>query len=152
MMMVDSNVIIYAELGASQWRPMALRALADVMARPEPPWLSRQVLRECLAALTRPQQGVNPPPLNDVLQRLRLYEQTFQVAEDSAEVTRRLYDLVARIPVGGKQIHDANLVATMLAHGIGSLLTHNAEDFERFESLIEVVPLSAWAEPAAGEA
>ena len=32
----------------------------------------------------------------------------------------------------GKQVHDANIVATMLAHGVGRLLTFNVADFQRF--------------------
>ena len=39
----------------------------------------------------------------------------------------------------GLDTPDANLVATMLAHGITRLLTFNVADFQRFGSLIEVV-------------
>lgn len=42
-------------------------------------------------------------------------------------------------PTRGKQVHDANLVATMLVHGVTRLLTFNAADFRRFGTLIEVV-------------
>jgi predicted nucleic acid-binding protein len=38
----------------------------------------------------------------------------------------------------GKQIHDANIVATMLAHGILTLLTDNIGDFVRWGHLIDV--------------
>ena len=40
---------------------------------------------------------------------------------------------------GGKQVHDANIVATMLAHGETRLLTFNTADFRRLVPLIEVV-------------
>jgi predicted nucleic acid-binding protein len=43
------------------------------------------------------------------------------------------------VAFGGKQVHDANLVATMLAHGETRLLTVNAADFQRFAAVIEVV-------------
>jgi hypothetical protein len=43
--------------------------------------------------------------------------------------------------VSGKQIHDANIVATMIAYRIEYLLTHNVVDFERFTSLIHILPL-----------
>jgi len=49
--------------------------------------------------------------------------------------------LLLTIPVGGAQIHDANIVATMEVYGIGRLLTHNTTDFARFGGLITVVPL-----------
>ena len=40
---------------------------------------------------------------------------------------------------GGKQIHDANIVATMLAYGERRLLTLNARDFRRYTDRIELV-------------
>jgi len=40
---------------------------------------------------------------------------------------------------GGKQVHDATIVATMRAHGATRRLTFNAADFRRFAPLIEVV-------------
>ncbi len=47
--------------------------------------------------------------------------------------------LSRRFSFGGKQVHDANIVATMLAHGETRLLTFNGADFRRFSSVIEVV-------------
>ena len=52
-----------------------------------------------------------------------------------------LLTLCLTIPLGGKQVHDANIVATMQAHGIGKLLTHNTVDFARYQHLITVIPL-----------
>ena len=51
----------------------------------------------------------------------------------------QLLDLVRSVPMGGKQVHDANIVATMLAHGVGRLLTLNAADFRRFADRIELI-------------
>ncbi len=45
--------------------------------------------------------------------------------------------------MGGRQVHDANIVATMQANGINQLLIHNADDFKRFSHLITVLPLRA---------
>jgi predicted nucleic acid-binding protein len=36
-------------------------------------------------------------------------------------------------------VHDANIVATMLAHGESRLLTFNGGDFRRFGVLIQVI-------------
>jgi predicted nucleic acid-binding protein len=38
-------------------------------------------------------------------------------------------------------VHDANIVATMRAHGIDRLATLNAADFKRFEDEISLEPL-----------
>ncbi|HET8630202.1 MAG TPA: hypothetical protein VFL91_22495 [Thermomicrobiales bacterium] len=48
--------------------------------------------------------------------------------------------LLREHPTGGKQVHDANIVATMLAYGIGTLLTFNHDDMARFEGKIKLVP------------
>lgn len=45
---------------------------------------------------------------------------------------------MAEVAGGGKQVHDANIVATMLAYGVPALLTHNGRDFERFVKWIGV--------------
>jgi predicted nucleic acid-binding protein len=48
-------------------------------------------------------------------------------------------ELSLRYSFGGRQVHDANIVATMLAHGERRLLTFNVADFRRFTPLVEVV-------------
>ena len=39
---------------------------------------------------------------------------------------------------GGKQVHDANIIATMKVYGIPALLTRNTEDFERFREVVRI--------------
>jgi predicted nucleic acid-binding protein len=53
-------------------------------------------------------------------------------ADDVAAVTAILLDLLKSRTVQGKQIHDANIVATMRRCGISSLLTHHTADFTRY--------------------
>ena len=123
----------------SDWHTVATAALSELDRSGEPIWISRQVLREALVVLTRAAAEGGVLSVADVLAHLRLIEASYTVADDDAATTRRLFDLVEQIPVSGKRIHDANIVATMLAHGIGRLLTHNRADFERFSGIIEVV-------------
>lgn len=40
-----------------------------------------------------------------------------------------------------QEIHDANVVATMLVHGIGTVVTGNVGDFARFGGHVSVVGL-----------
>jgi hypothetical protein len=58
-------------------------------------------------------------------------------------VTARLLQLMEQIPIRGKQVHDANVVATMLAYDVHNLLTHNTADFARYRDLIAVLPLES---------
>lgn len=100
-------------------------------------WISRQVLREYLVTLTRP-QAFRDVPKAMVLEQVRLFQEHFEIADDIDAVTEQLMQLMDDIPIGGKQVHDANIVATMLAYGIPALLTHNGKDFERFADRIVV--------------
>ena len=50
-----------------------------------------------------------------------------------------LVALCREVPVVGKQIHDANIAATMLAHGERRLLTLNVKDFRRYGERIEMI-------------
>lgn len=60
---------------------------------------------------------------------------------DEATVSAELLALVRKHDVKGKQVHDANIVATTLANGIGRLATLNTHDFQRFEDEIALEPL-----------
>lgn len=70
---------------------------------------------------------------------VRQLAEIYTLLEDGAQVTERLYQLLLHAPTGGKQVHDANIVATMLAHGVARLLTFNVADFQRFVPLIELI-------------
>lgn len=138
---IDTNLLVYASERRSPLHATALQALQDTYDAGVRIWTSRQVLREYLATLTRPQLWGNPQPARTLIAEVRHFESRFLIAEDGPEVTTRLVALLEQIPIGGKQIHDANIVATMQAHGIRRLLTHNTADFTRFAGMITVVPL-----------
>ena len=66
--------------------------------------------------MSRPQTffaGNAPTP--DILDRARTIESQCRVAEDGPDVAQQLHALLAVGDTRGKQIHDANIVATMLA-------------------------------------
>ena len=138
---VDANVLVYASVLSAPLHQAAAQVVGGLFATGDEVWISRQVLREYLATLTRPQTFVKPQPVTTLGRAVRAFERRFRVAEDTAGVTERLLDLMSQVEVGGKRVHDANIVATMQVHGIGRLLTHNTTDFRRFAGLITVVPL-----------
>ena len=102
-------------------------------------WLSRQIFREYLAAATRPQASGPALPMAAAIADVHRFRASFNVAEDGPNVLDRLLRLLAAHPGGGKQVHDANIVATMLEQRITRLLTFNAADFRRFDPLMEVI-------------
>ncbi len=68
------------------------------------------------------------PPIEQVLNQLATVQSLFHVADDTHEVTAQLLTLLQSYPTRGKQIHDANIVATMRANNIDTLLTLNYDD------------------------
>lgn len=81
---------------------------------------------------TRPQTFAHFSTSNVVIERVQYFEERFQVTDDTATVTEHLTRLMGDFKIGGKQVHDANIVATLLACEIPCLLTHNVKDFQRF--------------------
>jgi predicted nucleic acid-binding protein len=138
---VDTNVLIYARHVNSPFHTDAANRLDDLEAAGAELWISRQTLREYLAGMTRP-GAVNPPiPIPTLLADVRAFQTRFLIAEDGPTVTTHLEILLVAVACGGRQIYDANIVATMLAHGIPNVLTHNIADFKRFAGHVTVLPL-----------
>jgi predicted nucleic acid-binding protein len=138
---VDTNVLVYANVASAALHATALAAFHNLRGAGAELWVSRQVLREYLATLTRPGIYAAPPSAALLATQVRGFESAFHVADETAAVTAHLLAVLAAFPVGGKQVHDANIVATMQAYGIARLLTHNVADFARFAPVITVEPL-----------
>lgn len=141
LLFLDTNILVYANVSESPLHEVALAAIETRYEAGIELWTSRQVLREFLATLTQPQTFLDPRPVTTVIERVRFFENRFRIGEDNARVTERLLELMEQIPTGGRQVHDANIVATMHVNGLHRLLTHNAADFKRFSQFIDIVPL-----------
>ncbi len=135
---IDTNILIYANVMTAPFHEQALNAIKAAHQAERPLWISRQVLREFIAARTRPQTFAESSAPDVVIKRVRYLEEQFQVADDTATVTEQLIKLMEDVKIGGKQVHDANIVATMLAYDIPCLLTHNVKDFRRFGEIIKI--------------
>lgn len=139
---VDTNILVYASIAESPLHHAARQALAAAQSRYDTLWISSQVIREFLVVLTRP-QVFSEVSRHVVLRQVMDFCQRFEVAEDSVVVRGCLLDLVDKLQISGKQIHDANIVATIQAYGIGTLLTHNTKDFQRFVPAINLEGIGA---------
>jgi predicted nucleic acid-binding protein len=134
---VDTNVWVNATVPAAPDHGRAVAALGGIADGCL--WTSRQVVREFLSVMSRPQTFFpGDAPMQDILQRAGIIESRCRVAEDGPDVARELRALLSAGDTRGKQVHDANVVATMVAHGIRILLTANSRDFSRWARIIEV--------------
>lgn len=136
----DTNLWVNAAVPTAPRHAQAIAALGRMTVGTL--WTSRQVVREFLAVMSRPQTFfAGNSPMVDILNRAHTIESQCRVAEDGPEVAQQLHALLAVGDTRGKQIHDANIVATMMAHGIRALLTDNVADFARWGHIIDVRPL-----------
>jgi predicted nucleic acid-binding protein len=139
--LVDTNVLIYAHLSLSPLHAAARARLEELENAGTELWISRQTLREYLHATTTPGVLTDTISIPDLLDDIRHVLGRFHIAEEGPQATESLLFLMSSVPITGKQVHDAALVATMQANRIGKLLTHNSGDFARFGAFITVLPL-----------
>ena len=138
-MFVDTNILVNARIREAPHHEIARAGLESALRGPEPLCISRQVMREYLAVVTRPQAWPVPITRGEALDDIGRLSRAFEVLEDGPRVTDTLVALCWEVDVGGRQVHDANIVATMLAHGERRLLTCNGADFRRYGGRLELV-------------
>lgn len=134
-------MLVFSNATRAPLHDLARQAIQDLYDAGTEIWISRQVLREYLATLSRPQTFSNPQPGTVLATDVRYFQSRFHIAEDSSQVTEQLLALIEQVATGGKQIHDANIVVTMPSITLPTLLTNNTDDFKRFSHLITVLPL-----------
>jgi predicted nucleic acid-binding protein len=140
---VDTNVLLRATNSTFPSHYEAKLLLDRMWSDEVELWISRQVVREYLAQVSRP-QGTNPPlTIDQIMAQMGMIQASFRIADETEAVMKELLQLIQAVPMGGKQVHDANIVATMLVNGIDRLLTHNIDDMKRFSDRITIVPLVA---------
>ena len=103
---------------------------------------SVQNMAEFWNVITRPAmaRGGLGLDLEVVERRVQAIDRWCQILIDSESSYRQWRSLIVTHAVTGVSVHDARIVAVMLAHNIPTLLTLNDRDFRRYESNgIEVV-------------
>ncbi len=139
---LDTNVLVAASAEAHPSHAMAAGLVARLVSDRVPLVISVQVCREFLSVMTRqPLGAARALTVAETLATLEGWRQPCAVLKEDDAVLAELLELVRKHDVKGKQVHDANIVATMRANGIDRLATLNAADFKRFEDEIALEPL-----------
>lgn len=141
---LDTNILLAATDEARKDHEDALAAINLWPASGVVLYTSGQILREYLAVATRPVGhnglGMTRP---DAVANVRALRARLNLLTEDSKVSGRLLELLDTVECRGKQVHDANVVATMLVHGIDTVVTLNLADFARFGHEIHVVGLRA---------
>jgi len=138
----DTNVLLCAVDRKRPLNSQAVRVLNSLPNSGVELCICGQVLREFLAVCTRPvsANGLGQR-LANALENAEAIMDRSTILEETQEVTRRLLSVVRAADCSGKQVHDANIVAVMLGHGVRRLITDNLGHFRRFGE-IELVDLA----------
>jgi predicted nucleic acid-binding protein len=140
--MLDTNVLLAATDEGRADHDQALEIVNDWPGQGTTLYTSGQIMREYLAVATRSAQknGLGMR-LADALANVRAFRARTSLLAEDGKVAERLLTLLDDIACGGMQIHDTNVVATMLVHGIDTIVTINLVDFARFERQVRLVGL-----------
>lgn len=140
---LDTNVLLAATDEERSDHQDAVTSLNEWPASGVVLYTSGQILREYLVVATRPvdHNGLGMPQAAAVA-NVRALRGRLRLMAEHDKVADRLADLLDAVDCTGKQVHDANVVATMLVHGVDTVITSNVEDFARFGDHVRVATLS----------
>ncbi len=129
---IDTNVWVARIIEDHVFHERAQIMLTQLVEQEEVLCLSGQIIRELISVCTLGRNLSRPLTWDELRQQIdAMLAQTLLFDENEPSI-QKLIDLGARYRVIGKQIHDTNIAATMLTHGVSRLVTFNPDDFKRF--------------------
>ena len=136
MIAVDTNILVYAHRGDTQWHDAAadaLRTLAEGRANWALPW---PCVHEFIATVTHARVFKTPTPLAAALDQVDAWIESPSVVllgevEDYWDSFRTL---LTQSRIAGPRVHDGRVAAICLAHNVRELWTAD-RDFSFFPAL-----------------
>ena len=140
--LLDTNILLRLLQPHHPHCPIAERAIDVLHGRKEVLAITAQNLVEFWAAITRPvdENGLGytiEQASAEISALIRLF-----VLLPEAPLLKEWEHVVITYRVSGKNTHDARLVAAMIVHRIGSILTFNVPDFTRYAEITVIDPKS----------
>ena len=128
--MIDADVLMASALADDERRGQAIDRFTALAEAGSELWVCRRTLGEYLA-----KQPISKPEL---IADVRRFEAAFHVAEDGPQVTTYLLNLWHTLELKDADLSRANLVATMLAWNVRTLLTFRPEDYAPFGGYVRL--------------
>ncbi len=146
--MLDTNILLAATDESRPGHEIVREIIANSGEKRLGLCVSGQVVREYLTVATRPPEsnglGLS---VEHATSNVDAFLRFLELLEDSDAAVGKLIGLCRSYELRGKRIHDANIVVTMLTHGVDYLLTLNIRDFEAFRE-ISLLVLEDFEEPS----
>lgn len=146
--LVDTNVLIRILEPSSHLHTTAVDSLARLREVGEFLYIAPQNLVEFWAIATRPIDanglGFDTDSAKAQVDLIKLH---FSLLTENESILNKWEQLVVAHQVIGKTVHDARIVAAMLANGLDTILTFNVSDFRRYASEITIISPSEIEKP-----
>jgi predicted nucleic acid-binding protein len=139
--LVDTNILLRATRRADPQHQVASTSLGRLASQGTLLYYTPQNIAELWNTMTRPvtRNGLGLSTL-EADREVRAIEDGMILLPDSEAVYREWRRIIVQHGVLGVQVHDARLAASMMVHGVSSILTFNVADFSRFTRLTALHP------------
>jgi predicted nucleic acid-binding protein len=139
--LLDTNILLRSSDPDSPWQVLADTSVTQLLRKNHQLWITSQNIIEFWVVATRP---VNVNGLGWSIEQTRTgIEQIlnqFPKLEETPQIFPYWLNLVTTYQIQGKRVHDARLIAVMLAHSVTHLLTFNPDDFRNINDIVIVHP------------
>jgi predicted nucleic acid-binding protein len=139
---LDTSLVIAATVEVHPSHKAASQFVDELVSGTAQVCISSQVCREFLVVLTRQPVSGRVFSVDEAISALGVWRTGCILLGENEATVRECLSLVRLHGVQGKQIHDCNIVATMIAHRVRRLATRNPADFKRFHQEISVSAVS----------
>jgi predicted nucleic acid-binding protein len=142
---LDTSVLIYAADTASPHHKRAVELLEQAAAGKWPACICEPSLRELSVALTSERfvkKPLAPAQAAKMIDRLIRYPQPVILYADDA-VLRKTFKLMAKYPVQRARFAETLIAATLLAHGVKTIITASSASFSAIRELDVENPFEA---------
>jgi predicted nucleic acid-binding protein len=142
LVLADTGILLRLLDRSDPEHPSIRTALRFLRSQGHALVMSAQNVAEFWNVCTRPSTarggyGLSVP---ETARRVRLLERVFSLLPDAPASYPLWKQLVTDHGIQGVQVHDARLVALMLAHGLTTILTLNTADLQRYPGITAVSP------------
>ena len=136
ILFLDTNILLIATDESRPYHEIARKVIATHGRSGLHLGISGQIIREYLVVATRAPEanGLGMEPA-DAIKNVQAFNERLLFFDETEAGSIRLRHLTNGYRLIGTRIHDANVIPTMLSHGISKLVTENRADFSVFSEV-----------------
>lgn len=134
---VDTNVLIYStfEDFEPEKHVQCTNILDKLIRSGTTLFISSQILREFFAISTNQNIFKKPLTYKQAVEKMKEFVARFTMVHEKESTINVLIALIVKYAASRQQIHDMNIVATMVDNDINHLFSYNVKDFKQISEI-----------------